>query len=318
MSTVRERPQTLLEAVRYFSDPDTCHAEMVRYKWQGGKLSCPKCGGDQIGEIKSRRMSQCKAKGCRKQFSAKVGTIFEDSPLGLDKWFVCVWVIANCKNGISSCEVSRALGVTQKTAWHMLHRIRLAMKTRSFKAIVGEIEGDEPFVGGKAKSMHKGRRKAVGRATVGKVIVQGLLQRGGDVRCTIALNQKTATLQAIVRANVEPGATLYTDTLASYRGLHAEYIHQMVDHAKCYVEGRVHTNGMENFWSLLKRGIAGTYVAVAPVHLIHYVDEQAYRFKKRKGTDYTRFVDVIGAVTGRRLTYAELTGKDMEMPNPAE
>ncbi len=302
-------PETLLEAVRHFSNLDVCHEYLVRLKWPTGVVTCPKCGGDHVGHIKTRRMFQCKAKDCRKQFSAKVGTIFEDSPLGLDKWFVAVWSIAAAKNGISSHEVGRALGVTQKTAWFMLHRIRLAMQTKSFHKMGGIVEGDETMVGGKAKFMHKSRREEVikGRGGIGKAIVQGLLERDGEVRCVVVENQKRGTLQKFVRDNVARGSAVFTDALASYVGLELDYIHQMIDHAKSYVDGLVHTNGMENFWSLLKRCFKGTYVHVAPVHLFRYLDEETFRFNKRKGTDGTRFVDAMAGVVGRRLQYSELT-----------
>lgn len=303
-------PETLLEAVRHFSDLDVCHQYMVGIKWPDGKVVCPKCGGENVGDIKSRRMFQCKVKDCRKQFSAKVGTIFEDSPLGLDKWFVAVWVISNAKNGISSCEVARALGVTQKTAWFMLHRIRLSMKTKSFCKIRGEIESDETLIGGKARNMHKGKRKVKGTGAVGKAIVQGLLERGDDSRVHVQVipNQKRSTVQAVVKENVEPGSSVFTDSLLSYVGLDAEYIHEMVDHAKEYVRGRVHTNGLENFWSLLKRCLKGTYVSAAPDHLFRYLDEQAFRYNERKHTDGERFDMVMQAVPGKRLTFKELTG----------
>ena len=303
-----QEPTTLIEAVRHYSDLDVCNEYMVRIKWPDGIIRCPNCGSDNVGRILTRKMLRCNAKGCGKQFSYKVGTIFEDSPLGLDKWFVAVWSITNAKNGISSCELARALGVTQKTGWFMLHRIRRAMQEKTFRKIEGTIEGDETFVGGKAKFMHPGKRKAVGRGTVGKAIVQGLLERGGDVRCEVVPNQKRVTLQKIIRENVQPGATVYTDALKSYEGLDAEYVHAMIDHAKEYVRGNVHTNSMENFWCLLKRGLKGTYVAVSPAHLIRYVDEQALRFNKRHGTDATRFAVVMQGVNGRRLTYKQLTG----------
>jgi transposase-like protein len=309
MNTTSQHPQSLLEAVRYFSDLDTCHQYMVRIKWPDGKITCPKCGGEHVGEIKSRHMFQCKMKGCRKQFSTKVGTIFEDSPLGLDKWFVAVWCIVNAKNGISSHELSRALGITQKSAWHLLHRVRLAMQTKTFsKPLNGEIESDESFIGGKARNMHPGKRKAKGRGTVGKAIVHGLLERGGEARCAVVPSQRRQVLQSMVRQHVQKGSAVYTDALASYEGLDAEFVHKAIDHAKCYVEGRVHTNGIENFWSLLKRCIHGTYVAVAPFHLGRYLDEQTFRFNKRKGSDATRFLEAMLSVCGKRLTFAELTG----------
>jgi transposase-like protein len=305
-----QEPTTLIEAVRHYSDIDVCNEHLVRIKWPDGIIRCPKCGSENIGKIETRKMLRCNAKGCRKQFSYKVGTIFEDSPLGLDKWFVAIWCITNAKNGISSHELGRTLGVMQRTAWFMLHRIRLAMKEKSFSKISGVVEGDETFVGGRAKFMHPGKRKAVGRGTVGKAIVQGLLERGGEVRCEVVPNQKRVTLQQIIRDHVQPGATIYTDALKSYEGLDAEYVHQMIDHAKEYVRGNVHTNSMENFWCLLKRGLKGTYVAVSPAHLIRYVDEQALRFNKRHGTDATRFAVVMNNVNGRRLTYKELTGAE--------
>ncbi|MBI3463883.1 MAG: IS1595 family transposase [Planctomycetes bacterium] len=305
----KELPQTLLEAVRYFSDLERCHEYMIQIKWPDGKPTCPKCGGDRVGRIKTRPgMLKCNKKACQKQFSTKVGTIFEDSPLGLDRWFVAVWCIANDKNGISSYELGRALGVSQPSAWHMLHRIRLAMRTQSFRKIRGEIESDETFIGGKAKNMHRERRERIiqGRGTVGKAIVHGLLERGGEVRVDVVPNQKKGTLQDRVRANVAHGQSVYTDTLRSYEGLAAEYVHKMIDHMRAYVECRVHTNGLENFWSLLKRALGGTYVAVAPKHLTRYCDEEAFRFNQRNGTDASRFARIMRGVVGRRLTYKEL------------
>ena len=301
-------PKTLIEAVTYFADPDVCHEYMKGLKWPDGEITCPKCDGGNIGEIKSRRMFQCKSKGCRKQFSVKVGTIFEDSPLPLQKWFVAVWMIANAKNGVSSCELHQAVGVTQKTAWHMLHRIRLAMQTKSFKKISGEVESDETFVGGRKSNMHKAKRdaKPKGRGTVGKAVVQGIIERGGEVHARVVPNQKRSTLHAIIRENVEPGSTVYTDALKSYEGLDDEYVHGIIDHAVKYVDGRVHTNTMENFWALLKRSLMGTYVAVDPKHLDAYLDEQVERFNARKLDDGGRFQRVIGRVLGRRLTWADL------------
>ena len=311
MSNTSESPTTFLEAVRHYSDLNVCHEYMVQVKWPTGDIRCPKCSGDKIGNIKSRRMFQCKDKECRKQFSAKVGTIFEDSPLGLDKWFVAVWCIANAKNGISSHELGRALGVTQKTAWFMLHRIRVAMKTGTFKRISGEVETDETLIGGKAKNMHKKvrERKIKGTGPSGKVVVHGLLERGGHVRVKVVKDQKGPTLKGEVRQCVIPGSAVYSDTLRSYAGLSQEYMHAMVDHTIEYVRGRVHTNGMENFWSLLKRTIGGTYVAVAPKHLPHYLDEQSFRFNERDGNDADRFRTMMKSVTGRRLTYKELTAE---------
>lgn len=314
MNTQEPFPKTLLEAVRYFSDADHCHQFMVGIKWPSGKITCPKCNGENIGEIKTRRKFQCKAKDCRMQFSTKTNTIFEDSPLGLDKWLVAVWCIVNAKNGISSHELHRALGVTQKATWHMLHRIRAAMKTQTFEKISGEVESDESFIGGRAKFMHKKvRARRMGTGWIGKTIVGGLLQRKTEkalsrVKLNILPDTKTPTIDSHVRENVQAGSTVYSDALASYRRLNDEYVHEVIDHAIAYANGNVHTNGMENFWSLLKRTLKGTYVAVDPQHLMRYLDEQVTRFNEREGNDQTRFIATMRRVVGRRLQYKELIG----------
>jgi transposase-like protein len=304
-------PQTLIEAIRYFSDPKVCLDFVAALRWPDGKPTCPACQGQEVSFLSTRLLWKCK--GCKKQFSVKVGTIFEDSALGLDKWTAAVWLIANAKNGISSYEIHRAIGVTQKSAWFMLHRIRFAMQTGNFeRQLAGEVESDETFIGGKAKFMHASKReeRIHGRGTVGKTVVQGLLERGGEVRVEVVPDQKKATLQENVRKNVKPGAFVFTDTLRSYVGLSPQYVHGMVDHSSGeYVRDRVHTNGMENFWSLVKRCLKGTYVAVAPWHLFRYLDEEAFRFNGRKGTDAERFVRVLKRIAGKRLTYAEASGK---------
>lgn len=309
---MNDTPKSLLAAVRYFSDPKVCFETMLGAKYPDGKIACPKCGMDKVGVVRSRSLLQCKVKGCRKQFSVKVGTIFEDSPLGLDKWFVAVWCVANAKNGISSCELARSLEVTQKTAWFMLHRVRMAMTTGSFKKMVGEVEVDETFIGGKAKNMHKRKRaeKISGRGPIGKAIVQGLLQRDGEVRAMVVANTDDNTLQTTVRRNVEFNSDVYTDAAPSYGGLCLNYFHACVDHINKYVVGKVHTNGLENFWSLLKRSLKGTYVSVSPVHLSRYVDEQVFRYNERKVDDSTRFRRVLAATPGKRLTYRVLIAKD--------
>jgi transposase-like protein len=310
MTAIDKSPKTLMQAVRHFANLDVCHAYMAKIKWPDEVVKCPKCGSENIGIIASRRMFQCKVKTCRKQFSVKVGTIFEDSPLGLDKWFVAVWSITNAKNGISSCELARAIGVTQKSAWHMLHRVRLAMQTNSFNKFTGEVESDETFIGGKAHNMHASRRKEKIRGTggVGKAIVHGLLQRGGKVRASVAKDARRKTLIPAVIEAVEPGSRVYTDALKSYIGLSEQYVHEVIDHAECYVRDKVHTNGMENFWSLLKRTIGGTYVSVDVPHLSRYLDEQTFRFNERKLDDAGRFNTVMPNVVGRRLTYSALIG----------
>jgi transposase-like protein len=256
---------------------------------------------------------RCAEKHPRRKFSLKVGTIFEDSPIGLDKWFTAGWLIANCKNGVSSYEIARDLGVTQKTAWFMLHRLRLAMQAGTFEKIAGTFEADETFIGGLARFMHKAdrARKISGTGGAGKAVVMGLLDREtGKVRVKHVRNVQRETLQREVRDNVEPGSEVFTDEWIAYRGLDREYVHNVINHAETYVNGNIHTNGIENFWSLLKRGLKGTYISVEPFHLFRYLDEQAYRFNNRKTNDGARFDGVIGNVVGKRVMYRQLTGKD--------
>lgn len=302
-------PETLMEAIKFFSNPETCFWFVAEMRWPDG-VECPRCGGGGFSFLKSRMMFKCKT--CTKQYSVKVGTIFEDSPVGLDKWLTAMWLISSAKNGVSSCEVARSIGVTQKSAWFMMHRIRRVMKTGSFIKMSGEVEVDETFIGGKARNMHTNvkARRITGTGTKDKTAVIGILERGGEVRLAVVPSRKKAVLQAEVRQHVEVGAALYTDALLSYDGLAADYAHAVVDHAVEYVNGRVHTNGLENFWSLLKRGISGTYVSVEPFHLSRYLDEQAFRYNNRKNTnDGQRFVKVVSSIAGKRLTLAELTGK---------
>jgi transposase-like protein len=305
----KAKPQSLVEAIRYFSDLDVCTEYMANLRWPNGPV-CPRCGSvDKHSYLTTRRIWKCKA--CRKQFSVKVGTIFEDSPLGFDKWLPAVWLIANSKNGISSHELARSLGITQKSAWFMLHRIRLAMQTGSFDKFGGEVEVDETYIGGKSRNMHKAERdrKITGSGMAGKTTVLGMIERGGMVRAEVIPDSKKATIQPRVREAVESGSAVYTDALQSYYGLAGEYAHEVVDHAETYVNGRVHTNSMENFWSLFKRSLHGTYVSVEPFHLFRYLDERCFAFNLRDRTDYGRFEAVLRAVAGRRLTFAEVTGR---------
>lgn len=312
-----DQPQTLVEAIRYYSDHDVCQRTLVEARWPNG-VECPTCGRRDVVYLANQKRWQCKSTHPKRQFSAKVGTIFEDSPIGLDKWFVAIWLIASAKNGISSYELQRSIGVkTQKTAWFMLHRIRLAMQTHSFLKMSGEVEVDETFIGGKARNMHIGKRKAVtfgAGSFAGKVAVMGLLSRHGDgsskvQTAVIKTTLRKPHLQAMVRDRVAEGSALYTDSLKSYRGLDTDYVHNVIDHAESYAQGNVHTNGLENYWSLVKRTLRGTYVSVEPFHLFRYLDEQAFRFNTRKQSDAARFNEMASRVCGKRLTYAELTGE---------
>jgi transposase-like protein len=313
-----DNPRTLLEAVKHFANPDNCLEYLMARRWPNGIVRCPGCNSTHVRFDRKRRVWTCNTKHERRQFSIKVGTIFEDSPLGLDKWLPTVWMIANCKNGVSSWEIHRAIGVTQKTAWFMLQRIRLAMQDEHDGGkLSGDVEVDETYIGAKARNMHKSKRErldvGMNNPMVGKVAVMGLLERhvggGSKVRTVVLPGRRAQHFQPEVKANIESGATIHTDAHHSYRGLNREYVHNVIDHAEKYVDGNIHTNGCENFWSLLKRALHGTYVAVEPFHLFRYLDEQAFRFNNRREmTDADRFSRVISNIVGRRLTYKELIG----------
>ena len=311
MSNVVSTPKTLVEAVRLFGDQDKAFEFLKAMRWPNGVV-CPFCKGGSHSFLSTRKTWQCK--GCSKQFSIKKGSIFEDSPIKLDKWLIAMWLLANAKNGISSYELHRSIGVTQKTAWFMLHRLRYALQSGSLERLMDHVEVDETYIGGKARNMHPMKREATikGRGASGKVVVMGMLERGGEVKTQIVATPSKKTLQGIIRSNVVKGSNVYSDALKSYKGLSTEYVHGVIDHATAYVEGTVHTNGLENYWSLLKRTISGTYVSVEPFHLHRYLNEQSFRYNERKGTDGERFEIAAGGVGGKRLTYAKLTGKNLE------
>jgi transposase-like protein len=319
----QEFPKSLLQATRYFADPDTCVEFLAGMRWTDGTI-CPHCEGEKVSYLKTRRIFKCMAKECHKQFSVKTGTIFEDSAIPLDKWLTAVWLVVNCKNGISSYELMRDLKVTQKSAWFMLHRIRLAMRSDSGHkfGFGGPVESDEAYIGPIAAKMHKSRKAKVQARDgmkggyIGKTAVHGMLDRElRQVRAQVLPNVKRETLQNAILANVTPMARLYTDEATVYDQIGKKFVHDVVNHSVEYVRGNVHTQGIENFWSLLKRTLRGTYVAVEPFHLDAYLDEQVFRFNNRSTkdnplTDADRFVLAIHQAVGKRLTYAELTGKD--------
>ncbi len=316
-------PKTLLEAVKHFANPVNCREYMVSRRWPNG-VTCPTCDSKTVYFDTSRNGWECKTRHPKRKFTLKTGTIFEDSALGLDKWLPCVWLIANAKNGVSSHEIARSLGVTQKTAWFMLQRIRLALQDENNGGgkLGGDVEVDETYIGGKARNMHASKRKALmsviredGQPSkknrwAGKVPVLGMLERRADgssrVRTMAVPDIRKHRLQTHVREHVEQGANVYTDALHSYRGLRHDYTHQVIDHAEAYARENVHTNGLESYWSLLKRALGGTYISVEPFHLFRYLDEQAFRFNHRDTNDAQRFSLAITGIVGKRLTYAEL------------
>jgi transposase-like protein len=314
MSQIKH-PKTLMEAVTYFADESTALQFFVQIRWPKG-VQCPHCGSDKVHFLAKQRRWKCGTNHPKRQFSAKVGTIFEESPLGLDKWLVAVWLETNAKNSISSYEIARALGVTQKSAWFMLHRVRHALHVGSFdKKLSGVVEVDETFVGGLAKNMHAAKRRKVITGTGGsnKTAVMGLLarhdgKRHSTVRAEVVPSRRRASLHPIIYKHVEQGSHVYTDALPSYHQLGAMYFHDFVDHAESYVKGAVHTNGLENFWCSFKRCVKGTHVSIEPFHLEAYVDSEAFRFNHRETTDGERFRLAMLGVSGKRLTYKALTG----------
>jgi transposase-like protein len=312
MAQAKHLPSNLMEAIRYFADPDVCVDFVASLRWADGPV-CPTCEGTEHSYLTTRRLWKCKS--CNRQFSVKVGTIFEDSALSLDKWLCAIWLIANSKNGVSSHELARSIGTTQKSAWFMLHRIRLAMATGTFEVLEGTVEVDETFIGGKAENMHardrdrklgrKGRKGGHGNKTV----VVGAVERGGRVTAKVVPDVRQNTLEAHIYDHVIQGSTVYTDNASAYKALDLAYNHATVNHVDTYVDGDVHTNTIENFWAVLKRSLHGTYVAVQPFHLFRYLDERMFAYNERHRDDQGRFLAVVAMASGRRLTWAELTGK---------
>jgi transposase-like protein len=318
-------PNTLQQAIKYFANDEIAFEFMKQIRWPDGIVKCPRCESTEVSFISTRKLWTCKRCQTKKQFTIRVGTILEDSPIGFDKWICAFWLIANAKNGISSYEIGRALGVTQRTGWFMLQRIRLAMQNGSIVKMKGTCEADETYIGAKARYMHKDKRTGVGHSGIKKTAVQGILERTTAKKASRVVLKVVATnrrpeLCGNVRNYVLQGSTVCTDSLMSYDDLEKDYDRKVINHAISYATGHVHTNGLENFWSLLKRAIRGTYVNVEPFHLFRYLDEQAFRFNERKDKegDKGRFMKAIAGIIGKRLTFANLTGKDdQSLPLPA-
>jgi transposase-like protein len=312
-----QAPKTLQQAIKFFDDYENCRQFMVAMRWEDGIVRCPRCGSDKVSYLEKSRLYFCPSKHAKQKFSLKVGTVLEDSPIGLDKWLPVFWMLANCRNGVSSYEISRSIGVTQKSAWFMLHRIRLAMQSGSFLKLGSggsPVEMDETFVGGKIKNMHKSKKpkgtgfSGIAGGGMAKTIVVGMLERNGRVKAEVVIDRTRHTLHALANKHIAPGATLITDEWHPYK--ETQFQHEIINHAIEYVRGQVHTQGIENFWTLLKRGLSGTYISVEPFHLSRYVDEQAFRYNNRKKMDdFDRFALATQQIVGKRLTYAELIGK---------
>lgn len=313
--------KTLSDAIQHFADPENCRRFMVFVRWPDGVIKCPYCGCSKVTWLAKAKVYRCYGDHPKQKFSLKIGTVFEDSPIGLETWLPAVWLLSNCKNGISSYEIHRALGVTQKTAWFMLHRIRLAMESGTFAKLGGDggtVEADETLIGGKVSNMHKSKRpKGPGVSgkpvsSTAKVVVVGMLERNGRVRTEIVRERTQDVLHMLTEKHIDPSATLVTDEWGGYKD--SRFVHEIVNHCETYVNGHIHTNGIENFWSLLKRGLNGTYISVEPFHLHRYLAEQVFRYDNRATkdnplNDADRFTLAMSQIAGKRLTYAELTGK---------
>jgi transposase-like protein len=239
-----ESPKTLQESIIFFANPDNCIAYMVAQRWPDGVVVCPTCGRNDVSWLANQKKWQCKSSHTKRQFTVKVGTIFEDSPLGLDKWLMATWMLTNCKNGVSSYEVARDLGITQKSAWFMLHRIRVAMGDDDGSKLGGNgpVECDETFVGGKVKNMHKSKRiKGLNySAGNGKTIVMGMLERGGKVRAGVIKDRKSPTMKPALHNNVEAGSHIITDEHSTYPFIVGPYLHEVINHIDGYVRTHPH------------------------------------------------------------------------------
>lgn len=303
-----QTPGTLLAAMRYY-DAETARAYITSIKWPDGPC-CPKCGSVNVAEIPTRARFRCRERGCRTQFSLITGTIMESTHLRLDQWIAAVWMIANCRNGVSSCEIARTIGCKQQSAWHLLHRVRHILAPETEGQFKGEVEADETFVGGLFKFMSESRRKRAennGRPN-GKSVVHAMKEREtGMIRAEVIPAAKLEYVRDAVMENVAEGSTLYTDSARVYDWAAQVYKHETVNHNVEYVRGRCHTNGLENYFNCLRRGLKGTYIKAHHEHLTAYVNEQTYRFNRRKDSDWQRFDRAMRQIVGKRLTYKELT-----------
>lgn len=313
MKQAANLPRTLIDAVTYFANNENCVAFVKEHFWPNGEVSCLKCGGNRISSVKDRPQFRCK--DCKYDFSVKVNTIFEKSPLPLSKWLPALWLMSNSKNAISSHELARSLGVTQKTAWFMSHRIREAMRMNSFHKLSGEVETDSTYIGGLEGNRHANKRGFQPQGGSGKAIVFGAVERGGDVQARVVDGLTKQDVENEILSTVAVGSKLMTDEHYGYANLKYAYDHKAVNHSKSEYarkdeEGNsIHTNTIENFWSLFKRGLKGTHIHVSPFHLDRYIDDQAFRYNHRKNNDFGRFDLSVAQSQGKRLTWLQLTGK---------
>ncbi|HVY07033.1 MAG TPA: IS1595 family transposase [Burkholderiales bacterium] len=309
-----EKPETisLYEFFQKFPNEESARLYFEGRRWENGKY-CPHCGSFEVVEVKDHKPMPYRCKDCRKHFSVRTASVLEESRLPLQKWLMAMYMMTTARKGIPSTQMAKELGITQKSAWFLAQRIREAFMANVPAAgggekIGGNLEVDETYIGGKETNRHANKKLRKGRGSVGKSIVVGLKQRNGVVVAEVAPNISKKTLHAFVLRHADSGASIYTDSLYSYHGLEAHYYHRMVNHAVGeYVKHQAHTNGIESFWALLKRGYYGVYHYMSAKHLHRYVGEFSYRHNTATiGT--LQFIDqTIANSANRRLTYKELT-----------
>lgn len=301
--------KSLPDLLNSFQDEQTCREYLAIQRW-GKKPVCVHCGNmENIYTIEGGKRYKCS--GCKKKFSVTVGTIFEKSHISLNIWFAAIYLATAHKKGISSLQLSRDLGITQKSAWFVLHRVREMLREKNPEILTGTVEADETFVGGKNKNRHASKKveESQGRSVKDKTPVFGVIQRGGKLNTRVVPDTKAKTLKPIVAELVERGAIVVTDEWNAYKGLTKDYAHHVIRHRDNeYMRDGMHTNTIEGFWSLFKRGIYGIYHYASPKHLHRYTDEFSYRYNTRKELDQERFSSSLTRADGR-LTYKQLTAK---------
>lgn len=306
MKTVKDLRDfdSLFQLLDYFTTEEICEQHLAVIRWNGTP-TCPYCESERVNSLKGTT-NRYKCYGCRKQFGVKVGTIFHDSKISLRKWFVAIYLVTAHKKGISSCQLARDLKISQKSAWFVLQRIRETYNVKAEK-FTNTVEIDETYIGGKEKNRHANKRSAGTQGGSGKTPVLGILERDGKVYAIPVKNRQARTIVPIMVDTVEAGTTVYTDEFKGYVSLQKNYAHDFVCHsANQYVSGIVHTNGIENFWSLLKRGLDGIYHQVSDQHLHRYVNEFTFRFNNRNLSEGSKFDVALANGTNKRLDYKTL------------
>ena len=297
----------LIELLTYFKNEQVCRNYLEKMRWNN-QITCPYCKHEKVFKYSNGKTYCCA--GCNKQFSVRVGTIFENSKISLKKWITAIYLITSHKKGISSIQLHKDIGVTQKPAWFMLHRIRFAFRlNKSTDKLSGICEADETYIGGQEKNKHKDKKTygTQGRSTKTKIAVAGIVERGGELRAQVVNNTSGKVLKPFIIDNVKDGGVINTDEWLGYKGLKKIFDHRVVNHnQKQYVNGDAHTNTMESFWAWLKRGITGIYHSMSRKHIQQYVDEFVFRYNTKDYNENYRFNVMLNNINGR-LTYKQLT-----------